>query len=207
MRKLFLSYNQLTELFAHIFGKTVEGGVIPGQIVKDLARWRIIFILKIVSQYMKLNICKVFRSLQCKKYFPHMSLSELLYMEIQSTSWIQTLRKTAVKINDTTKGPHASTGLTLNFNPLDRFQPKKRNFQGYFFFIILFRLNVASNYRPVILRRCLDVTGSSMLTLRMLPHWHITPQTHDVKFHPVTLYWHRTNQFRFLNAERKRKGS
>ena len=36
-RKLFLSYIQLTELFAHIFGKTVEGGVIPGQIVKDLA--------------------------------------------------------------------------------------------------------------------------------------------------------------------------
>ena len=32
-----LSYNQLTELFAHIFGKTVEGGIIPGQIVKDLA--------------------------------------------------------------------------------------------------------------------------------------------------------------------------
>ena len=36
-RMLFLSYNQLTELFAHIFGKTVEGGVIPGQIVKDSA--------------------------------------------------------------------------------------------------------------------------------------------------------------------------
>ena len=36
-QKLFLSYNQLTELFAHIFGKTVEGGVIPGQTVKDLA--------------------------------------------------------------------------------------------------------------------------------------------------------------------------
>ena len=36
-RILFLSwYNQLTELFAHIFGKSVEGGVIPGQIVKDL---------------------------------------------------------------------------------------------------------------------------------------------------------------------------
>ena len=36
-RMLFLSYNQLTELFAHMFGKTVEGGVIPSQIVKDLA--------------------------------------------------------------------------------------------------------------------------------------------------------------------------
>ena len=68
------SYNQLTELFAHtgIFAKivevgaipcqtvrkTVKGGVIPGQIVKDLARCRIIFYSKIVSQYMKLNICK-----------------------------------------------------------------------------------------------------------------------------------------------------
>ena len=67
-------YNQLTELFAHIFGKTVERGFIPGQIVEDLARWRIIFILKIVSQYMKLNICKVLSSLQCRKYFMHMSL-------------------------------------------------------------------------------------------------------------------------------------
>ena len=37
-RMLFLSYNQPTELFAHIFRKTVEGGVIPGQSVKDLAR-------------------------------------------------------------------------------------------------------------------------------------------------------------------------
>ena len=35
---LFLSYNPLlTEAFAHIFKKTVEGGVIPGQTVKDLA--------------------------------------------------------------------------------------------------------------------------------------------------------------------------
>ena len=32
-RILFIAYNPLTELFAHIFGKTVEGGVIPGQIV------------------------------------------------------------------------------------------------------------------------------------------------------------------------------
>ena len=36
---LFLSHNLLTELFVHIFGKTVEGGVIPGQIVKDLAQF------------------------------------------------------------------------------------------------------------------------------------------------------------------------
>ena len=32
------------------------------------------FILKIVRQYMKLNICKVLSSLQYRKYFPHMSL-------------------------------------------------------------------------------------------------------------------------------------
>ena len=37
-RMLFLSYNPQTELIAHIFGNTVEGGVIPGQFVKDLAR-------------------------------------------------------------------------------------------------------------------------------------------------------------------------
>ena len=37
-RMLFLSYNPQTELFAHIFGKTVEGGVIPGRIVKNLAQ-------------------------------------------------------------------------------------------------------------------------------------------------------------------------
>ena len=34
-RMLFVSYNHITELF---FRKTVEGDVIPGQIVKDLAR-------------------------------------------------------------------------------------------------------------------------------------------------------------------------
>ena len=73
---LFLSYNQLTNLFAHIFGKTVEDGVIPGQIVKDLAWWRIIFTLKIVSQYLTVNICKALSSLQCRKYFPHMSLKK-----------------------------------------------------------------------------------------------------------------------------------
>ena len=72
---LFLSYNPQTELIAHIFGKTVEGGVIPGQFVKDLARCRIIFILKIVSQYIKLNVCKVLSSLQCRKFFLHVSLS------------------------------------------------------------------------------------------------------------------------------------
>ena len=43
---IFVSYNRLKELFAYIFGKTVEGGVIPGQVVKDLARWHVIFLFK-----------------------------------------------------------------------------------------------------------------------------------------------------------------
>ena len=75
-------------------------------------------------------------------------------------------------------------------------------------FILLFRLNVTLNYLSVISRRCLDVTGSSMVTLRVLPYWHITTQSHGVTFHPVTLYWHRrTDQLRCLNSERNRKCS
>ena len=35
---LFLSYNLLIELFVQIFGKMVECGVIPDQIVNDLAQ-------------------------------------------------------------------------------------------------------------------------------------------------------------------------
>ena len=34
MPMLFLSYNPQTELFANIFRKTVEGGVIPDKIAK-----------------------------------------------------------------------------------------------------------------------------------------------------------------------------
>ena len=71
------------------------------------------------------------------------------------------------------------------------FNLKKESSKVIFF--ILFRLNVAFNNLSVILRRFLDVTGSSVLTVRVLPHWNITPQTHDVTFHSVTLYWHRTN--------------
>ena len=37
-RMLFLSANLLIEICVHVFGKTVEGGVIPGQIVKDVVR-------------------------------------------------------------------------------------------------------------------------------------------------------------------------
>ena len=79
------------------------------------------------------------------------------------------------------------------------FNLKKRKFQCLFLFI-LFRLNVAFNNLSVISRRFLDVIWSSMLTLRVLHHWHITPQAHDVTFHPATIYWHRTDQFNLLNA-------
>ena len=54
-------------------------------------------------------------------------------------------------------------------------------------------LNVAFNNLSVISRRCLDVTGSSMLTFRLLPHWNIMPQTlwHDIPpCHTIlTLSW------------------
>ena len=70
-------------------------------------------------------------------------------------------------------------------------------------FCVLFGLYVAFNNLSVISRRCLDVAGSSLLTFRVLPHWNITPQTLDMIFHPVTLYWHWADQFYlfFLNAE------
>ena len=38
---------------------------------------------------------------------------------------------------------------------------------------VLFRLHVAFNNLSVILGRCLDVAGSSMLTFRALSHWNI----------------------------------
>ena len=48
--------------------------------------------------------------------------------------------------------------------------------------LVWFGLNVPFNNLSVISRRCLDVTGSSMLTFRVLPHWNTTPQTlwHDI---------------------------
>ena len=41
----------------------------------------------------------------------------------------------------------------------------------------------------------LYVAGNSMLTLSMLLHWNITPQTNDMIFHPVILYRHWAGQF------------
>ena len=50
-----------------------------------------------------------------------------------------------------------------------------------------------------------------MLTFRVLPQINITHQTHDMIFHPVTLYWHWVDQFwflaTFLMLSAKRKSS
>ena len=43
---LFLSYHPLIELFAYILGKTVEGGVILGQIVKGFSTMKYHFYFK-----------------------------------------------------------------------------------------------------------------------------------------------------------------
>ena len=40
----------------------------------------------------------------------------------------------------------------------------------------------------------LDVAENSMLIFRVLPHWNITPQTHDIIFCLVILYWHWADQ-------------
>ena len=63
---------------------------------------------------------------------------------------------------------------------------------------VLLGLYVAFNKLSVILRRCLDVAWSSMLTFRVLPHWNNTPQILDMIFHPVTLCWHWADQFWIL---------
>ena len=57
-----------------------------------------------------------------------------------------------------------------------------------------FGFNVAFNNFSVISRRCLVVTGSSMLTFIVLPHWCIMSQTLDMIPHPVTLSWHWVEQ-------------
>ena len=58
----------------------------------------------------------------------------------------------------------------------------------------LFWFNVTFNNFSVISRRCLVVTGSTMLTLIVLAHWSIMPQTLDMIPHPVTLSWHWVDQ-------------
>ena len=83
---------------------------------------------------------------------------------------------------------------------------------GYFCLFVWIGFLRRSNL-SVISRRYQGVTGSSMLTLRVLPHWSTKPQMHDMIFNPVqALYWHRTDQFwpltpsstsLMLNAKRK----
>ena len=84
-----------------------------------------------------------------------------------------------------------------------RFNLKQESSSVYVF---LFGFNVAFNNFSVILQWCLGVTGRSILTLSVASLKY-PAQTHDVTFCPVTLYWHRADQFRILNAEHKRKGS
>ena len=66
------------------------------------------------------------------------------------------------------------------------------SWSGSFF---LFELYVAVKNLSIISRRCLDAAGSSMLKFRELPHWNITTRTLHMIFHPVTLSWHRVDQF------------
>ena len=75
---------------------------------------------------------------------------------------------------------------------------------------VWFGLNVAFNNLSVILRRCLNVAGSSMLAFRVLPHWNITPQTlwHDIPPSHIilTLSWLvpiPSSTFLILSAKRK----
>ena len=75
---------------------------------------------------------------------------------------------------------------------------------------VWFELNVAFNNLSVISRQCLDVTGSSMLTFRVLSHWNIMPQTlwHDIspRHIKLTLSWpDPIPSSTFFNAERQAK--
>ena len=101
--------------------------------------------------------------------------------------------------------------LSWHFTILQEKDPRKRGYniniwsfrlistwnnESSMVYFILFRLSVAFNNLSVIPRCCLDVTGNSMLTFRVLPRCNITPQTHDVVFHSLT--------FSMLSATRKR---
>ena len=79
---------------------------------------------------------------------------------------------------------------------------------GYMF--VWSGLNVAFNNLSIISWRCLDETGSSMLTFRVLPHWNIMPQTlwHDIPPSHIilTLSWPDpipSSTFLMLSAKRK----
>ena len=51
-------------------------------------------------------------------------------------------------------------------------------------FFVSFGFYVTFNNISVMSRRCLDVAASSVLAFRVMPHRKITPQTHDMIFHP-----------------------
>ena len=81
---------------------------------------------------------------------------------------------------------------------------------GHISSFVWFGLNVAFNNLSVISRRCLDVTGSSMLTFRVLPHWNIMPQIlwHDIPPSHIilTLSWPvpiPSSTFLMLSTKRK----
>ena len=78
-----------------------------------------------------------------------------------------------------------SGDLLLSPNQYTKYQDQLKYFLRYLaneILFVWFGLNVAFNNLSVISRQCLDVTGSSMLTFRVLPHWNIMPQTlwHDI---------------------------
>ena len=61
--------------------------------------------------------------------------------------------------------------------------------------LLYFGLYLAHNNLSVLLRRCLVVEGSTILTFWVLTHWNITSQALNKIFHQITLYWHWVDQF------------
>ena len=77
-------------------------------------------------------------------------------------------------------------------------------------FVWLIWAKVAFTNLSVISGWCLDVTGSSMLTFRVLPHWNVMPQTlwHDISPSHIilTLSWPDpipSSTFLMLSTKRK----
>ena len=81
------------------------------------------------------------------------------------TRRVCSLVKTRFPIHDTRIGPAlASTGITLNFDPSQRFQPEIKKVLRFIF--ILFGLNVFQSYCDGIWMR----QGLEMFTFRVLLH-------------------------------------
>ena len=79
-RKLFLSYNQLTELFAYIFGKTVEGGIIPGQIVFSTMTYH--FYFKNSKPVYETEYMQSLRQFAVQEVFPTYVLKVMLCLSV-----------------------------------------------------------------------------------------------------------------------------